>query len=301
MLAMAGSTQSWSRTVPLMQWLFRVVPSATMLTGGSSQESVWPRAGPHFRLACQRPSRHTLSAMLAMAAVPGGCSSNSSLAAPQAQTGEHPCSSMAGAAHLQGGRHSPFRNGAQAACSPQQQAKSWPAPPDSCHAALAGLCSGSSPMERGGSLHALFVGSGWTAAQPCNTSAMLCRLADQFTEEVAWTPLNPSTQLSIMRDPGLVNSTAHRKLSLAVSSNGTEAAVGVVNSGYWGIPVDSGSAFVLSMRIKRLDVSDTAAKVRRLASASLLTQKHGPCCWRCWVAAACCQNQCCTSADTPPT
>ena len=95
---------------------------------------------------------------------------------------------------------------------------------------------------------------------------MLCRLADQFTEEVAWTPLTPSTQLSIMRDPGLVNSTAHRKLSLAVSSNGTDAAVGVVNTGYWGIPVDSGRAYVLSMRIKRLDASDTTAKVRRLAA-----------------------------------
>ena len=129
-----------------------------------------------------------------------------------------------------------------------------------------GLCSSSAPTERGDSLHAVVIGSGWMAAKPCHMFAMLCRLADQFTEEVAWTPLTPSTQLSIMRDPGLVNSTAHRKLSLAVSSNGTDAAVGVVNSGYWGIPVDSGSELVLSMRIKRLDVSDTTAKVRRLAS-----------------------------------
>lgn len=134
---------------------------------------------------------------------------------------------------------------------------------------------------------------------------MLCRLADQFTEEVAWTPLTPSTQLSIMRDPGLVNSTAHRKLSLAVSSNGTNAGVGVVNSGYWGIPVDSGSTFVLSMRIKQLKVSDMAAEVspmRHQMTWHLLadTCTAAPCCGRCWGAADSCHSQCCNPIDQIP-
>lgn len=79
---------------------------------------------------------------------------------------------------------------------------------------------------------------------------IVCRVKSETSQPVSWMPLGSTTLTLTKQFPMTINDSAARSLAMRLAPTVEGRAGGIINSGFWGIPLWAGHDYELSIYIR---------------------------------------------------